>query len=82
LGVALLIYALAEDNESLPDQKGKPTKTPTIRWVFQVFEGIDVLSVWQNEKLVTRQLLNLRPTHRQVLKLVGKSVQNCYLIDS
>ena len=91
MALALLIYALAErqlrqalaeDNETLPDQKGKPTKTPTIRWVFQVFEGIDVLSIWQNEKLVTRQLLNLRPTHRQVLRLFGKSVQNCYLIDS
>ena len=57
MGLALLIYALAErqlrlglekNNEKIPDQKGKPTSTPTIRWVFQTFEGIDILSVWVN----------------------------------
>jgi transposase len=89
--LALLIYALAErqmrkalaeNNLTVPDQKGKPTKTPTIRWIFQVFEGIDVLSIWQNEKLATRQLLNLRPVHRHILRLFGKPIQNCYLLDS
>jgi hypothetical protein len=29
----------------IPDKKGKPTSTPTIRWVFQTFEGIDILAV-------------------------------------
>lgn len=89
--LALLIYALAErqlrqalleNNETIPDQKGKPTQTPTIRWVFQVFEGIDVLLTWQNETQVMRQLLNLRPVHYQILRLFGLAVQNCYLIDS
>lgn len=89
--LALLIYALAErqlrealleNNETIPDQKGKPTQTPTIRWIFQVFEGIDVLSIWQDERLAARQLLNLRPVHRQILNLFRKAVQNCYLIDS
>jgi transposase len=91
MGLALLVYALAERrlrqalaeaNQMVPNQKGKPTQTPTIRWVFQIFEGLDVLSVWQNERLTTRQLLNLRPVHRQILSLIGKSAQNCYLIDS
>jgi transposase len=40
MGLALLIYALAErqlrlmlakNNETIPDQKGKPTLTPTLR---------------------------------------------------
>jgi len=90
MGLALLIFALGErklrealnqNNESIPDQKGKPTQTPTLRWVFQIFEGLDVLSVWVDGRLVTRKLLNLRPVHQQVIRLLGPQVQKCYLFD-
>ena len=75
MGLALLIYALAErqlrlnlekTNEKIPDQKGKLTSTPTIRWVFQIFIGIDILSVWINGQPTLRQVLILRPVHRQI----------------
>lgn len=90
MGLALLVYALAErqlrlaleqKNETIPDQKGKPTQKPTLRWVFQVFEGLDVLSVWVGDQRVLRQVLNLRPVHLQVLRLFGPQIQKCYLID-
>ncbi|HVN54366.1 MAG TPA: IS1634 family transposase [Anaerolineaceae bacterium] len=89
MGLALLIYALAErqlrlalekNSETIPDQKGQPTATPTIRWVFQLFEGIDLLSIWVNGQRTSRQVLNLRPIHRQVLQLFGPRVCQCYLI--
>jgi transposase len=89
MGLALLIYALAErqlrlaleqKHETIPDQKGKPTQKPTLRWVFQVFEGLDVLSVWSRDQQVLRQILNLRPVHLQVLRLFGSPIQNCYLV--
>lgn len=88
--LSLLIYALAErqlrqalseNNQTIPDQKGKPTQVPTMRWVFQVFEGIDVLTIWQNDEILIHQLLNLRPVHIQILHLFGKPVQNCYSLD-
>ncbi len=91
MGLALLIHALAErllrqalvaHDETVPDQKGKPTQQPTMRWIFQLFEGIDVLSVWLHERLVLRQVLNLRPVHQQIIRLLGPQVQNCYLVDS
>ena len=87
MGLALLIYALAErqlrlalakTGETIPDQKGKPTSTPTIRWVFQVFEGIDLLSVWVDGQRTSRQILNLRPVHHQIVGLFGFHVRNCY----
>lgn len=90
MGLALLIYALAErqlrqalaqSEQTIPDQKGKPSQTPTMRWVFQVFEGIDVLSIWQQDQLATRQVLNLRPVHIQILNLFGQTVQNYYFFD-
>jgi transposase len=90
MGLALLVYALAErqlrlaleqKNETLPDQKGKPTQRPTLRWVFQVFEGLDILSMWVGDQRVQRQVLNLRPVHLQVLRLFGPHIQKCYLIE-
>jgi len=89
MALALLVYALAErqlrqaleqKHETLPDQKGKPTQRPTLRWVFQVFEGLDILSVWVGDQRVMRQVLNLRPTHLQVLRLLGSEVERCYLL--
>ncbi len=45
-----LRQALAENNQTIPDQQGKPTQTPTMRWVFQLFEGRDVLTISQNHQ--------------------------------
>jgi transposase len=89
--IALLIYVLAErqlrlaleqNNETIPDQKGKPTQQPTLRWVFQTFEGLDVLSVRVDDQTILRQVLNLRLVHLKVLQLLGPHVQKCYLVDT
>lgn len=91
MGLALLIFALGErqlrlalkqNHETIPDQKGKPTQNPTLRWVFQTFEGLDVLSVWADDRLIARQLVNLRPVHQQIIRLLGPQVQKCYLIET
>ena len=87
--LALLVYALAERKlrlqlaeagESVPDQVGKPTQTPTMRWIFQLFEGIDLLIVHQDGVVVNRQVLNLRPAQQTVLRMLGPPVENCYLV--
>ena len=36
---------LAETEQTIPDQVHKPTARPTMRWVFQCFEGIELLHV-------------------------------------
>jgi transposase len=91
MGLALLIFALGErqlrqalkqNNETIPDQKGKPTQTPTLRWVFQIFEGLDVLSVWADGRLIAHQIMNLRPVHLQIIRLLGPQIQKCYLVDT
>jgi transposase len=91
MGLALLIFALGErqlrqvlkqTNATIPDQKGKPTQNPTFRWVFQTFEGLDVLSVWADGRLIARQLVNMRPVHQQIIRLLGPQVQQCYLIET
>jgi transposase len=89
MGLALLVYALAEHTvrtelvrreESLPNQRGQPTQQPTMRRLFQIFEGIDVLWLQQPHG-VQRFVLNLQPIHRQILNLLGPEVQKCYLIN-
>ncbi|MBC7251653.1 MAG: IS1634 family transposase [Anaerolineae bacterium] len=86
MGLALLVYALAEHKlrsalqergESIPNQVGKPTQRPTMRRVFQMFEGIDVLLIPAADG-VRQQVLNLRPVHRQILRLLGPHVEKCY----
>jgi transposase len=89
MGLALLIYSLAERklreslkemNATIPNQLKKPTQTPTIRWVFQLFEGLDILLVKQNDQIVFRKLVNLRPVQEQVINLLGPQVKKCYLL--
>lgn len=86
MGICLLVYALAEhhlrtqlveQNQTLPDQKGKPTQKLTMRRVFQMFEGIDLLIIRRNQD-VERKILNLNAVHVKILDLFGNNVKNCY----
>jgi len=67
-------------NATIPNQLRKPTQTPTIRWVFQMFQGLDILLIHQDEQVVFRKLVNLRPVQHQVIILLGPLVQKCYLV--
>lgn len=91
MGLALLIYALAERhlrqqlaacNETIPDQKGKPTQTPTMRRVAQIFEGIDVLTIRLHGQMIDRRIINLTPVQAQIIRLLGPAVENCYLVET
>ncbi|MDI6810328.1 MAG: hypothetical protein QMD80_01370 [archaeon] len=83
MGLALMVYSLAEkklrealerENETIPDQRKKPTKKPTMRRVFQVFEGITLL--YRGSEMV--KVLNLRPIHAKILRLLGREYERVY----
>lgn len=86
--VCLLVYRLAEQRlrerlaqseQTVPNQVGKPITNPTMRWVFQFFEGIDVLYVRSPAGVVvSRHVLHLRAVHEQVLRLLGPPYQKLY----
>lgn len=91
MGLALLIYALAErqlrqqlatGNQTIPDQKGKPTQTPTVRRVAQVFEGIEILTIRLNGQIIDRIVRNLTPVREKIIHILGPNVQNCYLVET
>ncbi|GAO75691.1 transposase [Meiothermus ruber H328] len=81
--VALQVYALGEwelrqklleCQASLPDQKGKPTQRPALRWVFQLFIWVRLV-VLEGKP----QVLNLAPHHATVAPLLG--VERYYLLE-
>ena len=86
--LALLVYAvaqrrmrhqLAQQHETLPNQIGQPTSRPTLRWIFQLFEGINrvTFSVQGHVKIVIEGLTALR---RKILQLFGQKVCQIYQI--
>ncbi|MDQ2906982.1 MAG: IS1634 family transposase, partial [Chloroflexota bacterium] len=84
--LCLLVYRLAEHllrrqlaatQQTLPNQVNKPTSRPTMRWIFQCFEGIDLLHICIASRWQT-QVLGLQPLHQQVLRLLGPAYSQFY----
>ncbi len=84
MGLCLLVYTigqrqlrhdLAADNETIPNQLGKPTATPTLRWVFQCFQSVHLVLVF-GTKLVT----NLTNERKFILQFLGSACQKYYLL--
>ena len=75
IALAFLVYALGEwalrrglveTGSSLPDGKGRPTRRPTLRWVFQLFIWVRLVEL-EGRPLV----LNLAPHHETTVRLLG-----------
>jgi transposase len=84
--LCLLIYRLAEyrlrarlteTEQTIPDQVQKPTARPTMRWVFQCFEGIELLHVQISTTSLTI-VLRLESVHRLILALLGPLYEKIY----
>jgi transposase len=85
--LCLMVYTLAErklrgelikQKATLPNQVGKEVTNPTMRWIFQLFEGISVLYKNTQEHIET-MVLNLKDIHFRVFKLMGHNIANIYL---
>ena len=86
--LALLVYSLAqrrlrarlaETEQTLPNQIDIPTATPTLRWIFQMLEGIHQVVMVDNGviKTLIHGLNDLRVT---ILRLFGQTVCDKYQI--
>lgn len=88
LCLCLLIYALAENQlrktlvakkKTVPNQSKKPTQNPTMKWVFQMFEGV-ILSITEIDGQISQQIANLRESLRIVIEILGKECMCKYLL--
>ncbi len=86
MGLSLLVYsllerkvreALKEKELTVPSQVKKPTNNPTIRWVFQFFEGIVLYRVGQSQRI---QPANLEDRHETILQALGPPFEKIYFL--
>lgn len=73
LGQRLIRKNLAESQGSVPDQKGKPTIRPTLRWIFQLFMAVHLLRA-AGEVHIT----NLSEERMRVLEFVSPACRKYY----
>ena len=69
---------LAATGQTIPSQVNKPTDRPTMRWVFQCFEGVDLLHIRHGPGPAVALVLRLQPVHQQVLALLGPAYEDFY----
>ena len=84
MGLCLLVYtlaqralrqALAQAKQTISNQLGKPTATPTMRWVFQCFQSIHLVVLNG-----VQQVVNLSQEHQGILQFLGAPCQKYYLL--
>lgn len=84
--LALLVYSVAQRrlrlelkrrNQTLPNQINQPAQRITLRWAFQMLEGIHVVTL-ENERYIN----GLNSLRIKILKLFGENVCRKYGISS
>jgi transposase len=84
--LALLVYSIAqrqvrnhlkESGETLPNQINQNTDSPTLRWIFQIMEGIDYVTV-EIEGKSRASVTGLTPLHEKILCYFPPPVQEIY----
>jgi transposase len=77
--LCLLVYRLAEQRlraqlaatgQTVPNQLKQPTDRPTMRWIFQCFEGVSLVAFQSPQGPPHRELAGLEPLHAQVVALL------------
>ena len=84
MGLSLLVYALGERalrralkeaRAKVRHQTGQPTERPTLRWIFQLFQAVHLLSVDG-----TKQIANLTEERKRILGFLLPGCQRYYLL--
>ncbi|MGB0930066.1 MAG: IS1634 family transposase, partial [Chitinophagales bacterium] len=81
--LCLLVYSaleyvtrtlLKKKNLSFENQVGKLVQNPSMKWIFECFEGIHVLYMYDKQSAV----LNLKERHRLIINLLGERYLKYY----
>lgn len=84
MGLCLLLYSLGQRalrqaletaKQTIDNQLGKPTATPTLRWVFQCFMSIHLVTI-----AGIKQISNLTDERRWILQFLGAPCRKYYLL--
>jgi transposase len=84
--LCLLVYMIAQRylrqrleqaRASVPNQLGKKTNTPTMRWIFQLFEGVHLL-IHRVREECKEIVLNMNSVRSHVLAILGPQFEKIY----
>jgi len=84
--LALLVYSIAQrrlrkalrkEDQTIPNQIGKPIRNPTMKWVFQIFFGINIISLRVDEK-IKKIIQGIDYIHLRVLKYTSQQAFKIY----
>jgi hypothetical protein len=87
--LCLLVYRLAEHRlrtqlaatgQTVPNQLKQPTDRPTMRWMFQCFEGISLVELQLPVGPPQRNIAGLEPLHELVIALLGPHCEKLYRV--
>jgi transposase len=71
---------LSEQQTTLPNQLGKEVYNPTLRWVFQLLEGIGVVYFYDivSGECVREIITNINELRKKILSLFGETTERMY----
>lgn len=74
--------ALTENDDTVPNQKGKDIQNPTARWIFQLFEGISLVKFFDASGTCIKMIVsNLNHVRQKIIKLLGTVTNQIYGIN-
>ena len=74
----LLRTRLKEENETVLDQKRKPTSKPTMKWIYFKFRDIKTCFIWVNNEIISI-VHQLTEERLKILKLLGADYEKYYI---
>jgi transposase len=80
LGQHRLRQTLKQQNQTLPNQLKKPVQHPTMRWIFQLMEGISVVRIVidASQHLVKEIITGFSSLRQKIVRLFGKTACRMY----
>lgn len=87
--LSLLVYSIAqrhlrkqvlEQNETFPNPIKQPIQNPTMRWIFQLLEGIDVIYVKINGVL-HKKITGISDLKEKILSFFSQHILNIYSLN-
>lgn len=88
MGICLMIYnvgqyhirkILADTKESVPNQVGKATERPTLKWIFQCFRDIGIVKIFDSAgNIIKEYFANITELHKKIISFFGKMSVEMY----
>ncbi len=80
VGQYRLRQQLKKEKSTLPNQLGKQTQAPTLRWIFQIMEGIGLVHFYNESfsEIVREVMTNINTLRKKIIYLFGETAIKIY----